>query len=124
MDNIESFSHQFRAFSALMLAASLSFTISAPAHAQAEPIWKLAQADTSASNLPWVDAEVRRVDMATGRVSLRHAAIPNLDMAAMTMTFRVANPDWLQGLKEGDRLRIQVEKVQGAYLVQRLEVVR
>ena len=48
------------------------------------------------------DGEVRKIDEATGKVTLRHGPIKNLDMDSMTMVFRVQNPDMLKGLKPGD----------------------
>lgn len=68
------------------------------------------------------EAEVRRVEVATGRVQLKHGPIPNLDMPPMTMVFRVGNPAWLQQLKEGDRILFTAEKINGAYTVTSLEV--
>ena len=58
--------------------------------------------------LPEVAAEVRRIQADQGKLTLRHAPIPNLDMAAMTMVFRVADPAWLAGLKVGDSLMVTV----------------
>lgn len=71
----------------------------------------------TAAVLPWVDAEVRRVDAATGKLTLRHADVPNLDMPGMTMAFAVADRQWLAVLKPGDRIQVTVDKVQGQYTV-------
>ena len=60
--------------------------------------------------LPEVAAEVRRIQADQGKVTLRHAPIPNLDMAAMTMVFRVADPSWLDALKPNDRVLITVDQ--------------
>ena len=74
----------------------------------------------SASALPLVDAEVRRVDPVTGKVTLKHGDIPNLDMPAMTMAFRVADAKMLDGLAEGAKVRFDVEKRNGQYTVVKL----
>jgi Cu(I)/Ag(I) efflux system protein CusF len=63
------------------------------------------------------DAEVRRVDAAGGRVTLRHGPIPSLDMPGMTMQFQVKDAALLQGLKEGSRIRFAAEKINGQYTV-------
>jgi len=60
--------------------------------------------------LPEVAAEVRRIQADQGKVTLRHAPIPNLDMAAMTMVFRVADPSWLDAIKPNDRVLITVDQ--------------
>jgi Cu(I)/Ag(I) efflux system periplasmic protein CusF len=65
---------------------------------------------------------VRRVDVAGGKVTLKHADIPNLDMPAMTMVFQVRDPAQLVQLKAGDKLRFTADKVNGAYTVIDLQV--
>lgn len=77
-----------------------------------------ALADT---HLPLVDAEVRRVDTAQNKLALRHQHIPNLDMPPMSMVFQVADPALLDGLKAGDRLRVTVDQIDGAYTVLSIE---
>lgn len=68
-----------------------------------------------------VDGEVRRIDKAQAKLTLKHAPIENLDMPAMTMVFRVADPKLLDGLKEGDRVRFSAEKVNGLITITTLE---
>jgi Cu/Ag efflux protein CusF len=69
------------------------------------------------------DGEVRKVDRAQGKVTLRHGPLQNLDMPAMTMVFKAADPKLLDGLKEGDKVRFTAEKVNGALAVTALQVV-
>ncbi len=73
------------------------------------------------SALPWVNAEVRRIDTATSKITLRHEDIPNLDMNGMTMVFQVKDPALLTAVKAGDKVRFTVDKVNGAYVVQGIE---
>jgi Cu(I)/Ag(I) efflux system periplasmic protein CusF len=70
---------------------------------------------TAAEPLPLVDAEVRRVDMAASKITLKHGDIPHLDMPPMTMVFQVQLPTQLEGLKAGDKVKVRVDKVNGAY---------
>lgn len=74
-----------------------------------------------ASGLPWVNAEVRRIDAAAGKISLKHGDIPNLDMPPMTMVFQVRDPASLAGLKVGDPVRFTADQLQGAYTVLSIE---
>lgn len=69
------------------------------------------------------DAEVRKVDRDQGKLTLRHAEIKNLEMPAMTMVFRVANAQLLDGLVEGSKVKFDAEKVNGQYTVVRLVLV-
>lgn len=66
-------------------------------------------------------AEVRKIDSAARKITLKHAEIKNLDMPPMTMVFRVGDPSWLSGLKEGDRVMFAADKVDGQYTVTRLQ---
>lgn len=109
---------QITACMASLMAASLG----APGSAlgQAAPA-ATATATANAAVAAKAQAEVRRVDLATGRVQLRHGPIANLDMPPMTMVFRVAKPSMLEGLKEGDRILFTAERIDGAYTVTSLE---
>ncbi|MDM0122727.1 copper-binding protein [Variovorax arabinosiphilus] len=71
--------------------------------------------------LPVVDAEVRKIDTEQQKITLRHGEIANLDMAPMTMVFRVKEPALLQKLKPGDKVRFTADKVDGALTVMTLD---
>lgn len=64
-----------------------------------------------------VEAEVRKVDKAQGKVTLKHGEIKKLDMPAMTMVFKVRDPKMLDGLNVGDKIRIDADKLDGQYTV-------
>ena len=101
-------------FSLLPLALlSFGLIIATPA-AQAQSTTTPAAA-ANASALPLVDAEVRRVDPASGKVTLKHGDIPNLDMTGMTMVFVARQPSELAGLKVGDKVRFRAELIKGVY---------
>mgnify|MGYP000857379943 CR=1 FL=1 len=65
--------------------------------------------------------EIRKVDTDQGKVTLKHEAIANLDMPAMTMVFRVAQADMLKNLKPGDKVQFQAQSDNGALVVTRIE---
>ena len=101
----------------MLLAAPLLF---AAAHAQ--PASHVAHHEPTASAAtPMVAGEVRKVDKEAGKLTLRHAPIPHLDMPDMTMVFRVQEPAMLDRLKAGDKVRFAAEKVGGQYTVVRIE---
>ena len=77
----------------------------------------LASAAFAQAPLPQVDAEVRKVDPATQKITLRHGDIPNIGMGAMTMVFRVKDPALLDQLKAGDRVRFTADTIDGALTV-------
>lgn len=61
--------------------------------------------------------EVRRIDLAQGKITLRHGPIVNLDMPPMTMVFFVATPELLNQLQIGQQVRFAVEEQVGQKLV-------
>ncbi len=67
------------------------------------------------------DGEVRKVDMETKKITIRHGAIENLGMPPMTMIFQVKDPALLDQVKAGDKIRFNVEKSGGAFTVTRIE---
>lgn len=77
----------------------------------------IASAAVAADNPPLVDAEVRKVDTAAAKITLKHGEIPNLEMPPMTMVFQAREPAQLDGLKAGDKVQFRAEKVNGAYRV-------
>lgn len=70
---------------------------------------------------PLVDGEVRKVDFDTKKITLRHSAIPNLDMPPMTMVFQVKDQAMLEKVKTGDKVKFAVEKTGGAFTVTQIE---
>jgi len=71
--------------------------------------------------LPWAEAEIRRVDKAARKISLRHGEIRNLDMPPMTMVFQVRDAALLEGLQAGQKVRFTAVQENGAYWVTRIE---
>ncbi len=67
------------------------------------------------------EGEVRKVDMETKKITIRHGAIQNLGMPPMTMVFQATDPALLSKVKSGDKIRFAVEKSGGAFVVTRIE---
>ncbi|MBO9352995.1 hypothetical protein GG851_03245 [Bordetella petrii] len=78
--------------------------------AQAQPASQAAAATATASG------EVRRVDAAGGKVTIKHGAIEALDLPAMTLVYR-ADPALLAGIKPGDSVRFTATRQNGSYVV-------
>lgn len=68
-----------------------------------------------------VKGEIRRIDTENRKLTIRHEAIPDVDMAAMTMAFRVADTISIDQLKTGDKIRFALGKVEGKWLVVAIE---
>lgn len=67
------------------------------------------------------DGEVRRVDVTTGRITIRHGELKNLDMPPMTMVFQANDKSLLDQLKVGDKIGFVAEKEGSRYVVTRIE---
>lgn len=64
---------------------------------------------------------ISRIDAPNGKVGIKHEAIANLKMPAMTMVFRVADPALLKELKVGDAVRFHAENPAGKLTLTRLQ---
>ncbi|KRR10706.1 RND transporter [Bradyrhizobium jicamae] len=92
------------------LAAAMVAAISLlPACAQAEP----------------VQGEVRKIDEAAGKITLKHGPIKSLGMdMSMTMAFRVKDPALLKEVQVGDKVEFEAEKTDAAYTVTKIQKSR
>ena len=63
------------------------------------------------------EGEVRKIDKAQAKLTLRHGEIKSLDMPPMTMVFRVKDAKMLDALNVGDKVRFDAEKIDGQYTV-------
>ena len=116
----------------LSLACALGLALTGTAHAlnhgtghaHGHASTQTSSTETAHPELPPVDAEVRRVDTRNNKLSLRHQHIPNLDMPPMTMVFEVADPALLEGLSNGDKVRVTVDEIDGKYTVQSLKILQ
>ena len=78
-------------------------------------------ASEPASDAEWTKAEVRKIDLEQGKLTLRHERIESLDMAPMTMVFRLGEGVSADGLNEGDSVRFKVQREMGRLVITALE---
>jgi Cu/Ag efflux protein CusF len=71
----------------------------------------------------YVSAEVRKIDTDSGKLTLKHGPMKKFDMPGMTMTFRAVDPSMLVPLAVGDKVRFIPDKVNGQYVVTRIEKI-
>ena len=64
-----------------------------------------------------VSGEVVKVDKSAGKITMKHGPIKSLDMDAMTMVFRVADPAMLDKVKAGDKVKFEADRVNGAITI-------
>jgi len=88
----------------------------------AAPAWATADAVNTRADTAWVAGRVVRLDAARHKITLAHAPIPSLKMAAMTMPFHMDNTAPWSALKVGDKVRFTVREDNGTLTVQQVEV--
>lgn len=77
----------------------------------------MAGAVASAAPSGPVQGEVRRIDAAASKVTLKHGPIRELELPAMTLVYVVQDAKLLENLKAGDTVRFTADKVDGRYTV-------
>ncbi len=81
----------------------------------------LASAPALAADQP-AEGQVMKIDKAAGKITLKHGVIHNLDMAPMTMVFRVADSAMLDKVRAGDKVSFEADRVNGALTVTRIDI--
>lgn len=71
----------------------------------------------------WIKGEVKKIDEAAGKITLKHGPIPSLGMdEPMTMVFQVKDGAVLKQVRVGDRVRFEAaEGTSEGLVVTRLE---
>jgi Cu/Ag efflux protein CusF len=64
----------------------------------------------------WVNGEVRRVDAANAKVTIKHEELKELQMPAMTMVYTVKDAEWVKQFKPGQKVRFQAIDLGGGKL--------
>ena len=105
--------------SALALLAPL-----APLAAMANDAHHKPAAAAGAAATDMTDAEVRKIDMEGGKITLKHAEIKSLDMPGMTMVFVVKDKAMLDKLKTGDKVKFKAINDAGKFTVTEIQPAR
>ena len=63
------------------------------------------------------EGEVRKIDHAQGKLTIKHGEIKNLQIPAMTMAYKAKPTTLLDGLTVGDKIEFSADKVDGQYVV-------
>ena len=111
----------YREFMALT-SAVLCVTLTPIALAQLPEHASHGNSVVSADAIPAGTAgEVRRIDLANQKITLRHEEIAHLNMPPMTMVFKVRDKSLLQNLSAGDAVRFVAIKQGGEYWVTEMQ---
>lgn len=75
----------------------------------------------NAANSSMSHGEVKKVDTASGKLTIKHGPLENLGMEGMTMAFKVKDPAMLSQVKVGDKIDFVAEEIDGALTVTKLQ---
>jgi Cu/Ag efflux protein CusF len=81
-------------------------------------------ATSKAGAVDMSEGEVRKVDAAARKITLKHGPIKNLDMPAMTMVFDVPDAALLAQVKAGDKVRFVAANPGGKLTVTAIQPVK
>lgn len=109
--------HQHKFLTISALALGLIWPMSGFAQANNQPPGAVEARPATALS----EGEIRRLDPETGKLTIRHGEILNLDMPPMTMVFTARDKAMLAGLKVGDRIRFAASNEGGRYLVTEIQ---
>ena len=68
-----------------------------------------------------VDGVVKKIDKASGKVTVAHGPLTNLNMPAMTMVFRVKDAAWLDQMRADGKIRFLADSINGTLTIVRFE---
>jgi Cu/Ag efflux protein CusF len=72
-----------------------------------------------------IDGQVTKIDESAGKITIKHGPIKKLDMdEGMTMVFRAQDPAMLKGLKAGDKVKFEPDRVNGQFTVMKIQKAR
>jgi Cu(I)/Ag(I) efflux system protein CusF len=106
-----------------ILALAMILPLASHASSEQESAPGESPADTAAAET-LTEGEVKRINKETGKLTIKHGPILNLDMPPMTMVFRTADSAMLDQVQIGDQVRFIVEKIDGKYTVTHIEPVQ
>jgi Cu(I)/Ag(I) efflux system periplasmic protein CusF len=68
------------------------------------------------------NGEVKKIDEAAGKITLKHGPIKSLDMEdEMTMVFRVQDPAMLKQVKVGDKVKFDAERAPAGITITKIQ---
>ena len=69
-----------------------------------------------------INGEVKKIDDAAGKITLKHGPAKSLGMdEGMTMAYRVKDPAMLKEVKVGDKVTFEAEETPSGYTVTKLQ---
>jgi Cu/Ag efflux protein CusF len=85
----------------------------------------LMSASTVVAQTPMADGQVIKIDSAADKITIKHGPLRQFGMdEGMTMVYRVADAAMLAALKPGDKIKFAPDRVNGQFVVTKIEKAR
>jgi Cu/Ag efflux protein CusF len=112
-----------KSISALTLAAALVLPLTLTQPAVAQTTTPAAATSMSGMNhaADMAEGEIRKISKDTGKLTIKHGPIKNMDMPPMTMVFTAKDPAMLDKVAVGDKVRFMVIDQGGQMVVTELQ---
>jgi Cu(I)/Ag(I) efflux system protein CusF len=81
-------------------------------------------AQTTDNTVNMSDGEVKRIDKDTGKITLKHGEIKNLDMPGMTMVFTAKDKSLLDKVQLGNKVKFHAISDNGKMMVTDIQPVK
>lgn len=106
---------------ATLMVMSMGVTLPAAAQTAAAAA---AAPSTMAAPADMTEGEIRKVSKESGKLTIKHGEIKNLDMPPMTMVFTAKDPAMLEAVAVGDKVRFVVIEEGGKMVVTLLQLAK
>ena len=74
---------------------------------------------------PLADGQVIKIDQAAGKITIKHGPLKQFGMdEGMTMVYRAADPAMLTAVKPGDKVKFAPDRVNGQFVITKIEKAR
>lgn len=101
-----------------VIAFSAACLLAVPAFSEPAANMDMAKNEKANAAKPaFTEAEVKKVYKDSGKITLKHGEIKNLDMPGMTMQFRAKDPTMLNNINAGDKVLFTAEQVKDELIV-------
>ena len=85
----------------------------------------LIDASAVCAQAPLADGQVIKIDQAAGKITIKHGPLKQFGMdEGMTMVYRAADPAMLTAVKPGDKIKFAPDRVNGQFVVTKIEKAR
>ena len=105
----------------LTAVSALAFGFALPLSSTAQTTMDHSKMDMSQSAPAMTEGEVKKVDLETGKVTIKHGLIKHLEMPGMTMVFTAKSKNLLTDIKPGDKVRFMVISESGKMILTEIQ---